>query len=161
VQKLSKLGGDHEKAEKFIFVGFGDHADIVRYYDPKNRAIRELRNVVWVAPSSQPLVDVQLEGELGKPSKQSPAEKPAQPALVEGNHQPTAPEGEVPPAQMESQRNTQTASQQPAQTPSQPSSTTPTAPSTSHNYPAKTGNTFDTNSSFVPPDLQRRLLQAQ
>jgi hypothetical protein len=145
VQKLSKLGGDHEKAGNFIFVGFGDHTDVVKYYDGKNRVIRESRNVVWVEPSSRTLVDVQLEGELGKPSKQSPTEKSAQPVLVEGHHQPTVPEGEQLPAQMESQQNAQTASQQHAQTvsqqhtqtPSQLPSTPPKATSTSTTHPAQ------------------------
>jgi hypothetical protein len=29
-QKLSKIGGDHEKAGNYIFMGFGDHTDIVK-----------------------------------------------------------------------------------------------------------------------------------
>jgi hypothetical protein len=51
-QKLSKLGGDHKKTEKYTFAGFGNHTDIVKSYDSKNRSICESRNVVWVEPST-------------------------------------------------------------------------------------------------------------
>jgi hypothetical protein len=117
-------------------VGFGEHTDIVKYYDGKSRVIRESRNVVWVEPSTQPLVDVQLEGELGKPSQQSPTEKSAQPALMEGHPQPTAP-GREPPTQAASQPPAQTqSSQQRAQKLPQSTGEPPRQPSTSLIPPA-------------------------
>jgi hypothetical protein len=85
------LGRDHERAEKFIFVGFREHTD----------------NVVLIAPSTQPLVNLQLEGELGTPSQQSPTEYAAYPDSVE-NQKMVPSEGE-PPAQRESKQEALTA----------------------------------------------------
>jgi hypothetical protein len=156
VQKLSKLGRDHEKAEKFIFVGFGDHTDIVKYYDGKNRAIRESRNVVWVEPSTQPPVDVQLEGELGTPSQQSPAEDPAQPASME--NQKTVPSEGEPPTQIESHQQAQRNSQQQMQTQSQSTSTPPLATSLSKISPAQAESDQPRRSSRQTKDTDYRKL---
>jgi hypothetical protein len=54
-----------------------------------------------------PLVDLQLEGELGAPSQQSPTEDTAHPDSVE--NQKTVPSEGEPPAQRESKQEVPTA----------------------------------------------------
>jgi hypothetical protein len=54
-----------------------------------------------------PLVDLQLEGELGTPSQQSPTEDAAHPDSVK--NQKTAPSEGEPPAQRESKQEAPTA----------------------------------------------------